>query len=85
MVRLWVFFKLLPNRYQIEFETLMKDRNFIFDCVNLLCYKDHKINLKRGESNIDSPDWIKSKKGIINHVNNDDKCLQYTATLALNH
>ena len=35
---------------------------------------------------IDSPDWIKNKKATKNPVNkNDNKCLQYAATLALNH
>ena len=40
----------------------MKGSDFIFDCVNLLHYKCHKINLKRGGLYIDSPDWIKDKK-----------------------
>ena len=31
-------------------------------------------------------DWIKTKKGAINLFNkNDNKCLQYAATVALNH
>ena len=37
----------------------MRGIDFIFDCANLLHYKCHKINLKRGGSYIDSPDWIK--------------------------
>ena len=40
----------------------MKGSDFIFDCVNLLHYKCHKINLKRCGLYIDSPDWIKDKK-----------------------
>ena len=40
----------------------MKGSDFIFDCVNLLHYKCHKINLKRDGLYIDSPDWIKDKK-----------------------
>ena len=64
----------------------MKDIDFIFDYVHLLCHKSHKINLNRSGSYIDSPDWIKNKKATINHVNKKDKrCFQYTATVALSH
>ena len=48
-------------------------------------YKCHKVNLKRGCSYIDSPDWIKKKKATINPNNTDDKCFQYAATVALNY
>ena len=34
---------------------------FVFDYVHLLYYKSHKINPNRGESYIDSPDWIKKQ------------------------
>ena len=37
----------------------MKGSDSIFDGVNLLYNKFHKINSKRGGSYIDSPDWIK--------------------------
>ena len=43
------------NRYQFGLETSMRGRDFIFDCVNLLYYKYHKINFNRGGSYIDSP------------------------------
>ena len=33
---------------------------------------------------IDSPNWIKTKKATINPKNEDDKCFQYAATVALN-
>ena len=36
----------------------MKCSEFVFDYVNLLYYKCHKINLNCGGSYIDSPDWI---------------------------
>ena len=42
-------------RYQIELESSMKGSDFIFDCVNLLHYKCHKINLNRVGSYIDPP------------------------------
>ena len=40
----------------------MKDSEFVFDYVQLLYYKCHKINLNRDGSYIDSPDWINRKK-----------------------
>ena len=41
--------------------------------------------MKRGESYIDSPEWLKNKKATINLENNDDNCFQYALTVALNH
>ena len=55
-------FKSLLSRYQICLETLVKGSDFIFNSVELLYYKYHKINFKCGGSYIDSPDWIKRKK-----------------------
>ena len=49
-------------------------------------FKCHKINSNRGASYIDSPDWIKNKKATINRINKkDNKCFQYTVTVALNY
>ena len=64
----------------------MKGSNFIFDCVHLLYWKCHKLNLKRGGSYKDSPEWIKIKKATINPINEkDSKGFQYALTVALNH
>ena len=64
----------------------MKGSDFVFDYVHLLYYKCHKINLNRGGSYIDSPDWIRSKKATINPINKkDNKCFQYDVTVVLNH
>ena len=64
----------------------MKGSEFAFDSVDLLYYKIHKKTLNRGGSYIDSPEWLKNKKAIINLKNiNDDKCFQYTVNVALNH
>ena len=57
----------------------MKGTEFVFDYVHLLYYKSHKINSNNARSYIDSADWI-------NPVNkNDNKCLQYAVTVALNY
>ena len=78
-------FKSLRSRYQENLETSMKGSDFIFDSVQLMYYKCHKVNFIRSGSYIDSPDWIKKKKATINSKNTDDKCFQYTAIVALNY
>ena len=40
----------------------MKGSEFVFNYVQLLCYKCFKINPNHGGSYIDSSDWIKNKK-----------------------
>ena len=52
------FSESLLNRYQIGFETSMRSSDFILDCVHLLYFKCHKINLNRGGSHIHSLNWI---------------------------
>ena len=78
-------FKFLLQRYQKELEELMRGSEFIFGAVNALYYDVNKISLSRDKSYIDSPEWLKNKKTIINPKNNDDKCFQYPLTVALNH
>ena len=63
----------------------MKGTKFIFDRVDALYYNLNKISLSRGGSYIDSSKWLKNKKAIMNPKNNDDKCFQYTLTVALNY
>ena len=62
----------------------MRGSKFLFDSVDLLYYKLHKISLDRGGSYIDSPKWLKNKKATLNSKNNDNKCFQYAITVALN-
>ena len=75
----------LKNRYQNNLESI-KGGGFVFDHVQLLYCKCHKINPNRGGSYRYSPDWIRSKKAPINPINKkDNQCFQYTVTVALNH
>ena len=61
----------------------MNGSEFVFDFVQLLYYKCHKINLNRGGSYIDSPDWIKYKKLTINSINKkDNECFQSAVTVS---
>ena len=40
----------------------MRGSKFVFESIDLLHYKLHKISLKRRESYINSPKWLKNKK-----------------------
>ena len=61
-------FDSLKNGYQNNFEST-KGSEFVFDYVDLLYFKCHKINPNRSRSYTDSPDWIKNKKATINPIN----------------
>ena len=63
----------------------MRGSEFVFDSVDLLHYKLHKIVLNRSGSQIDSPEWLRNKKTAINPKNDNDKCFQYALTVALNY
>ena len=49
-------FESLLSRYQDNLETLMRQKDFICDSVQLMYYKCRKISFKRSGSYIDSPD-----------------------------
>ena len=62
----------------------MRGSDFEFDGINFSNYNFNKTSIYRGGSYIDSPKWLKDKKSTVNPKNNDHKCFQYAATLALN-
>ena len=58
---------------------------FIHESVALLYYYFQKIDIRRGESYIISPDWIVSKKATINpKKKKDNKCFQWAIISGLN-
>ena len=69
-------FELLLRRYQEGLEEWKRKSKFVFDSIDLLCCKLHKISLNRGGSYIDYPEWLKNKKV---------KCFQYALTVASNY
>ena len=73
------------SNYQEEEKILRNGSNFVFDSVDLLYVNIHKIDLKRGKSYKKSPEWISDKRATINPKNKDNKCFQYSITVALNH
>ena len=73
------------NNYQIEETILRNGSGFVFESVDLLSYHVHKTTLKRRKSYIKSPEWLINKRATINLKNKDNKCFQYSLTVALNH
>ena len=71
--------------YQEGLEESKRGSEFAYDSVDALYYNLNKVSLSKGESYIDSPKWLKNKKGTINPKNKDDKCFQYALTVALNY
>ena len=63
----------------------MEGSELHFERVVLLRYKLRKISLRRGGSYINSPKWIKNKKGTISSQNEDDKYFIYAVIASLNH
>ena len=63
------------HNYQEKLK-MMKGNDFVFESVDLMDYKLHKVRLKRGGSYVKSPKWLANKKATINPKNeNDDECL----------
>ena len=75
-------FKSFLPKYQ---EGLVRQSEFVYDSVDVLCYNLNKVSLSRSGSYIDSHKWLKNKKATINPKLEDDKCFQYALTVALNH
>ena len=51
----------LSHFFQDNLETSIRGSDFISDSVQLIYYKFHKVNFKRGGSYIGSPGWLKKK------------------------
>ena len=77
-------FMSILQKYQNNLQNKMKGSDFIFSGINYLYYDLNRINISKGGSYIESPKWLKDKKCVVNQKNNDNKCFQYAATLALN-
>ena len=77
-------FESLLHRYELGLEQSMGSSEFMFDYIDELNYKCHKISLNRGVSYIDFPHWLKNKKATINSKNNS-MCFKYVVTVEGNH
>ena len=69
------------HNYQQELKNI-KASDFVFESVDLLDYKLHRVPFKRGGSYIKSPKWLLHKVATINPKDeNDDECLQWLIIL----
>ena len=81
------FFNTLLQRFQHAQETSNdKGSEFIPESVELLYYHFQKIDIRRAESYIMSPNWIVSKKATINPKNEkDNECFKWSIIAGLNY
>ena len=80
------FFNTILERIQQAIETSNeRGSGFTHESVALLYYYFQKIDIRRGESYIISPDWIASKKATINPKNEkDNECFKWSIIGGLN-
>ena len=79
-----LLFESFLQRFEENLQNKMRGSEFEFDGINFLYYNFNKTSIYRAGSYINSQKWLKDKKSTINPKNNDYKCFQYGATLALN-
>ena len=72
-------------KHQEALDESMRGSEFVYDSADVLYYNLNKVSLSRSGSYIDSPKCLKNKKTTINPKNKNDKCFQYTLTVALNY
>ena len=64
-------------KFQIENPALLNSR-FVFDEFLCLDVNFHQLNLMRGSSYLPLPDWLVSKKAIVNSHNDDEECFKWS-------
>ena len=78
-------FRPFLHNYEEELKVI-KGSNFVFESVDLLDYKLHRVRLRRSGSYIKSPEWLLHKGTTINPKNkNEDESLQWSIISALNY
>ena len=80
-------FDTLLQRFQQAIEISNERRSeFTHESDTLLYYYFQKIDIRRAESYIKSPDCLVNKRATIDPRNeNDNKCFQYVITIASNY
>ena len=63
----------------------MPESGFSLDKIMHLYINFHRLALTRGSSYIELPEWIKSKKAVINPQNKDEECFKWAVIEALHH
>ena len=64
-------------KFQIENPALLNSR-FVFDELLYLDVNFHQLNLTRGSSYLPLPDWLVSKKAIVNPHKYDEECFKWS-------
>ena len=77
-------FKTFLHNYQQELK-IIKGSDFVFQSVDLLDYKLHRVCVNRGGSYIKSTEWLLHKEATINPKNENDECLRWSIISALNY
>ena len=78
-------FRSFLHNYQEELK-MIKGRDFVFESVDLMDCKLHRVRLRRGGSYIKTPKWLENKKAVKNPKNiDDDECLRWSIIWALNY
>ena len=70
-------------KFQIENPALLNSRS-VFDEFLYLDVNFHQLNLMRGSSYLPLPDWLASKKAIVNPHNDDEECFKWSVITAEN-
>ena len=70
-------------KFQIENPALLNSR-FVFDEFLYLDVNFHQLNLTRGSSYLPLPDWLASKKAIVNPHNDEEECFKWSVIAAEN-
>ena len=78
-------FRSFLRNYQEQLK-MIKGSDFVFESVDLMDYKLHRVRLRIGGSYIKFPEWLLHKGATINPKNKyDDECLRWSITSALNY
>ena len=78
-------FRSFLHNYQEELK-IIKGSDFVFESVELMDYKLHRVRLRRSGSYIKSFEWLLHKGATINPKNeNDYECLRWSITSTLNY
>ena len=70
-------------KFQMENPVLLNSR-FVFDEFLYLDVNFHQLNLTRGSSYLPLPDWLVSKKTIVNPHIDDEECFKWSVIAAEN-
>ena len=69
------------TKFQTEDPALLNSR-FVFEEFLYLDINFHQLNLMRGSSYLPLPDWLASKKAIVNPYNDDEECFKWSVIAA---